>query len=328
MKKLLLLVIFLFGCMNQDYPKNLSWGNIDIDGNGTRENYLTPIKDQPCSDCYIYATLGLLEMQYKIDHRITSSLDLSEQNIHNCLRFSCKTGGDPKIILHYLQKYGAVEERYVKTGQWTMCQNCSPYFHNESGMVHVKNVPFFRFSRFKTIIGPNMPYPKRKKALVEALQSGPVLIIVRSWNGYEKTNNTRHCKGFQGGPHAAIVVGYFNHGDVFLIKNSHGESSTIKMAFKGGEKCSFADVAIQIVPNTTYVENGSGAKYCESEDDRDEDSVPDVNDSCTWDKNPDQKDSDGDSYGDKCDKCPLEKGMGGFHCGPLNEMFIPFEASL
>jgi hypothetical protein len=322
---LLFLALFVIFCGGEDLesqPQNLSWGNIDTDGDGVKENYLTPIKRQKCWDCYVYAAVGLLEIQYKIDHKSIPSLDLSEQNVHNCLRIPCRSSGDSNFILNYIRDYGVIEERYASIGKWKKCENCDGgSIIDEDGPSLIEHIPFFRARSWRIVVPKGTPYNKKKQMLVDALQTGPVIINVSSWNGF-KRSAIRRCTGFVPGAHAAIVVGYENYGEIFLVKNSHGEASVIKMAFKDGDKCKFAHVGIQIDPGTTYISYGSGQAYCYSQDDRDGDSVPDVLDNCPWDKNTDQKNSDEDPYGDMCDKCPTKTGINGLTCAPKHETMV------
>jgi hypothetical protein len=293
------------------YPDNLSWGNIDTNNDGVRENYLTPIKGQHCSDCFVYTAVGMLEIQYKIDHRSEAPLDLSEQNIHNCMRISCKASGDFRPILNYMRNYGILEEKYVKAKQWGTCDNCSSSVSSEEGIVPTQYVPFFHASDWRHVTVPGMSYADKVKSIVAALQVGPVGAHVNGWNGFKIIGDTRYCTGFKTGGHAMIIVGYLDKGRIFIVKNSHGESSVIKMASANGDKCLFANISGQIIPGSTHMEHGSGVDYCFSMVDRDGDSVPDVDDNCPWNENADQKDVDGDTYGDACDKYPQEKGAPG-----------------
>lgn len=308
------------------YPKNLSWASIDTDGDGIRENYITPIKAQPCTDCFVYGAVGLLEIQYKIDHKFIASLDLSEQNAHNCLRISCGAAGDDRIVLSYMRDYGVVEERYSTTGDWSKCKNCNNHIKTEQGYTSISEIPFFRFKKWRYVTVPDMPYESKRVALVAALQDGPVGVSTSGWNGFRTVGDIKYCTDFSSGGHVVIVVGYINHGEAFLVKNSHGEPGIIKMMFAGGDRCSFARISVQIIAGSTYTSWGSGEYYCYSDHDHDKDLVPDVHDNCPWEKNPRQGDRDGDSYGDVCDECPEDKGPPGFECSKIEEASLIFQS--
>jgi len=299
------------------YPKHLSWADIDTDKDGARENYVTSIKRQTCGDCYIYSAVGLLEIQYQIDHNINVSLDLSEQSLHNCLKISCEASGDSRPILNHIRDYGIMEETYAKTGGWGSCDSCKSYLQDGIGPISVEQVPFFTFGDWRTVTTSGMSQKDRRKALVSALQDGPIAIDVSSWWGFGKDGETLYCKEKKSSGHVVITVGYRNYGEAFLVKNSHGERGLIKVAFKNSEKCGFANLGVQIVPGTTDAKWGMGESYCYSSSDRDGDTIPDVHDNCPWVFNKDQKNADGDMFGDTCDKCPKDKNnTTGFYCAP------------
>jgi hypothetical protein len=100
------------------HPRNLSWANIDTDGDGIGENYITSVKSQPCNDCYLYAAIALVEARWQIDHKVQVSLNLSEQNVHNCMKVPCDGAGDLGWMLNYIQNYGVMPEENMPTGFW------------------------------------------------------------------------------------------------------------------------------------------------------------------------------------------------------------------
>lgn len=324
MKRLVLLLLFLMcGCCggvtetdigppSTGYPKSLSWADIDLNKDGVGENYVTSIKRQPCKDCFLHAAIGLLEIQYHIDHGVNVSLNLSEQNLHNCLRISCSSGGDDRPIYDYFKKYGALGEYYSSSGTWRSCENCSSYLKTTTGYVYISHVPFYKIKKWRQVTNPSMSYADRKYALISALQTGPVAVHTQ-W-GYSSNGDIRYCTNPSAGGHVVIVVGYINNGESFLVKNSHGEGKILRLVFAGADKCSFANISSQIVPKSTYMEWGSGASFCYSSTDRDNDGIPDVHDNCPWKPNNDQKNTDGDMFGDACDECPKEKGINGKYC--------------
>jgi len=337
MKRILcLILVLLIGCGYNDtpplidttpdlelkeYPLHMSWADIDTDGDGIRENYVTPVRHQGCSDCYIYAAIGLLEIQYQIDHKVQIHLDLSEQNIHNCLRISCKHTGDDEAILTYLYKYGVMEERYAPKNEWGECHNCLPYLFEETlGPVPIERIMFFKVGDYRNIVYneriPETAETTRRK-IVAALQTGPVSLHVDGWNGLKKDGSTLYCTKWEPSGHIVVVVGYKYHGRVLIIKNSHGEDRLLNLIFEGGEGCGIGSISRQIVAGSTYTSWGSGENFCYSMDDFDGDSIPDAHDNCPRVANYDQKNSDGDMFGDACDKCPEDWDQTtGFYCAP------------
>jgi len=323
---MLMIGIFFIACggemsitdqSEKSIPRNLSWTDMDLDGDGVGENYVTSIKMQPCSDCFLFAAAGLLEIQFQIDHRLSVMLNLSEQSIHNCLRIPCDGAGDHTIMLEHFKKYGIMGEEYAPLGTWFSCPNCSGPILTSVGLLPVAGIPFYSFTEYTTIVELNTPYADRKMLMVKALQNGPLIVDVCSWWGLGNDNGTMYCREENPSGHPVVVVGYENYGDAFLAKNSHGESKLLKIVFEGGEKCGFAHRAHQIVPGSTYVASGLGEKFCYSMDDDDGDSIPDPHDNCPYEANKDQKNSDKDLFGDACDQCPNNfDQLTGFYCIP------------
>ena len=93
-----------------NYPERFSWFNVDLNNDLIPENYVTSIKSQLCGDCYILSAVGLMEIQYQIEHRQSIDLNLSEQYVHECHQDFCFYGGNPEIILDFIKEYGIVRE--------------------------------------------------------------------------------------------------------------------------------------------------------------------------------------------------------------------------
>lgn len=309
MRWLLLVLCFSCGVENDVVQidndlKNFSWENF----NGV--NYLTKIKNQQCSDCFIYSSVGTLEIQFKIDFEAKIGLDLAEQNIHNCLKISCLSTGDSAGILNYLKSYGVSEEKYTPTDDWNNCVNCSG---------DVSSIPFFYVKEWKQLGDSETPYEERKNILIENLKKGPLIIGVNNWYGYlwETDKDTgKHIgkciKSNTSSGHSIIVVGYINNGESFIVKNSHGEEQTIILKFENGKECGFADTIRQI--NGTGIKYGLGMEFCNYKGDIDGDGVPDPLDNCPWRRNPIQENADDDLFGDVCDLCPKTNGGGELFC--------------
>lgn len=296
------------------YPRNLSWANIDTDGDGVGENYITSVKAQPCGDCYLYAAIALVEARWQIDHKSQVSLNLSEQNVHNCMKIPCDGAGDLWWVLPYIRDFGVMPEENMPTGFWMpSCENCIGLAFSGLGIVSIENVPFYRITRFDTLTLPKT-YAERKGLLVAALQDGPVAIGVDAWGGYANYGGTLYCKGPHPSGHAVMVVGYRERGEAFLVKNSHGEGGLLTMVFEGGDRCGFASEIITLPKDSVYSSWGWGATYCYSTKDSDGDGVPDSHDNCPWDSNPKQEDSDKDGWGNACDRCPDNKSWTGYYC--------------
>lgn len=300
------------------YPRYLSWANIDTDGDGIGENYITSVKRQSCSDCYMYVATALVEARWQIDHKAAVSLDLSEQNIHNCMKIPCDGVGDLWWMFDYIRNYGVMPEENMPSGMWLpSCENCLGIAWSGIGPLSIRNVPFYRITKYDTLPFQK-EYAKRKDALVAALQEGPVGIGINSWYGYTNYNGVLYCDDPKpvGSGHVVLVVGYLESGMAFLVKNSHGEGKLITMVFAGGDKCGFASEMIKLSPGSVYISWGWGETFCYSTLDSDGDGVPNSHDNCPWNSNADQMDSDLDGWGDACDRCPKDKGPTGYYCSP------------
>lgn len=308
---LALIVLFLSACGGQRLwdpddipnviPRNLSWANIDTDGDGVFEDYVSSIKLQPCSDCYIYGATGIIESQFKIDHGLELAINVSEQNIHNCMKLECDRGGDPYYVFDFIHKYGIQQEMDSPTGDWGQCGNCDR-----------EDRQYIAFEEWGSIYGQDPSYEEKKQAIVNALQRGPVAIVVDSWFGYRKGVDyyTRYCTERDPSGHFVSIVGYRNYGELMLVKNSHGESDLLEMIFDGGDTCGFASSAYQVY--NTYLDWNIGESYCYSADDKDNDGIPNAQDNCPWNHNPEQENQDFDIFGDVCDPCPEDGWLGRF----------------
>jgi hypothetical protein len=289
----------------ESYPRNLSWSNIDLDGDGVGENYITPVRAQPCGDCYVYASWALVEARWQIDNRMADSLNLSVQNLHNCLKIPCSGAGDIWVAMNYIRDYGIMMEENSPTGNWLPgCDNCSGFVHSGIGMVPVESVPFYKVKRYDML--PFLEnYQDRREALVKALQEGPVAIGINAVYGYHGYNGVLYCNDPNpvGSGHVVLVVGYVDHGTAFVVKNSWGEGKLITMVFAGGDKCGFASEMAVLPPGSVYADWGGGVSYCYSTQDFDGDGIPNAYDNCLWSQNPDQKDSNHNGWGDACDPC-------------------------
>lgn len=318
MKKYLMIILLFFCSCVDNYvwmPRNLSWANIDTNGDEIPENYIPSVKRQPCGDCFLYSAVGLLEIQFQIDHKVSSTLNLSEQSLHNCLRIACDGAGDQRIILNHIKDYGVMEEDYSKTGEWFECLSCLEYIYTGIGITQLRNIPFYTFRDYVEIVSPKMPYADRKMAMVAALQYGPLAMDISGWSGWRRDYDVLFCEKGDPSGHSLIVVGYENYGETFIVKNSHGEGTLLKMVFDGGDKCGFAHFAHQIAPGSTYISYGLGNKFCYSMRDGDGDRIPDAHDNCPYVKNSDQSNVDGDLLGDICDPCPKEyNSANGYYC--------------
>lgn len=317
-----LIFIFLMSCSGtieygaesneEKIPVNLSWANIDLNKDGVTENYVTSIKNQgPCGSCTFHAAVGLVEIQYSIEHN-NEMVNLSEQNIQNCLRIPCHSGYWVRENLSFIREYGVVEERYVPQNTWGTCLNCEQYskYYN----ISVSNIPFYRISKVNTLFYyfDKISHERRKEMLVEELQHGPVAFVVSHWGStIKKKGDLFYCTADrQGGGHALVMVGYENNGDIFLVKNSHNDNQLLRFSWGLSAGCGFGYEAFSI--RGVYKENGAGKAWCGYSGDLDRDGHPDPVDNCPTTYNPNQQNVDDDLMGDVCDVCMTDPNP---YCG-------------
>ena len=160
---LLIAVFTTITCGIEEHPlrydlidANFSWQHVDLNNDGEYEDYVTTIKNQyGCGSCYLFSTIGALEIQFQIDHGLQIDLDLSEQNIYNCGNFSCPNGGDPRNVMNYIMKHGVLEESYSNIWDWGECKSCA-----KSGDVDYSKVSFYSFTEYEDVIGEDKNKPQ------------------------------------------------------------------------------------------------------------------------------------------------------------------------
>lgn len=277
------------------YFKTVIIDNNIVEKDFNWNTYLSPWKNQPCRDCYIYAAIEAYETQYRIDHKDPlNTIDLSEQMIHDCTGLSCLNSGNPKTILEHIRDYGVLEEKYVPYVDGSL---------NECISLEYNNLPYYTLDSVEKFYDRNIDVELKRKKLVEKLQHGPLAILNDNWSFEKNEQDIYECNSDkQIGGHSNVIVGYENYGEYFIVKNSHGEDHLLKIRYEGSEKCGFAFSAIKI--NNTKVEYGYEKKYIENIKDYDKDGIIDIYDNCVGHSNIDQIDTDGDLIGDACDKCP------------------------
>jgi hypothetical protein len=230
----LIVAVFLMSACDgfidiEEYPQGLSWAG-----------YATPIKDQLCEDCYTYAALGLVETRYNIDKGVV--LDLSEQNIRNCMGYACDASGGAATVLDHIQQSGVMLEEDVPGGKWESCEDPS-------------KKPFFHISSYEYIYSPPRVWSERKALLLRALQVGPAAIAIDSWFGIDCVKGICRCRREHGSGHYVVVLGYNEWGQSFIVKNSHGESKPLTIFVEEQNLCGFASEIIWLEPGSVIQEN-------------------------------------------------------------------------
>ena len=288
-------------------PENLNWCHIDTNNDGVYENYCPPLKNQIGGSCVLYSEITTLQIQYSIDHKLLTTIELSSQNVFNCTR---QEVFDPNQLAGYLTQYGVMERKYSPDGLWlpSECNNCMKKYPTEWGMTPMSEMVFYGASKINRENGMYLIPEQKRINLMALLASGPVRVGIDRMSDMMPVNgdkNTLQCRVIKphGSGHSLSIVGYEDNGKVFLAANSWGGSKLTKIIFDGSDKCGFwRDDAIQF--SNTWARPGTGQKYCYTVDDTDKDGINNANDNCPYAYNPDQKNYDGDLLGDACDPTP------------------------
>lgn len=279
--------------------KSFTWENVDLDGDGIPEDYVSSIKSQVGPSCVLYAATGALEIQLRIDNKFPFEFNLSEFNIFNCVK---KDIFGVKERLDWFMEYGILDENITKPYTYRqVCDNCMSKIDSQP----IEQIPFYGIDSYETVILSDKYYEleKKKEIIKKNLKNGPVIITIGNWASLQNLGNRLVCvKRLEDvwSGHEVVVVGYKEDGNVLVIKNSHGGSQTVELVFS--DDCRIAMDANVI--HGTWIKLGEGTKYCFNGKDVDQDGVDDAYDNCPTVANPDQKNSDKDFLGDACDKYP------------------------
>lgn len=194
-------------------PSKLDWRNKD------GQNWVSPIMDQAnCGSCVAFATIGVLETQYKISSLFPNfNIKLSPQHLFSCGGGSCETGWRPEKAARFIQRYGVPDEA------------CMPYQSGSTGQdVTCRATCQDASKRGITISGYTSPTRgyQNVEAVKRALQQGPVVTNMKVFPDFVAYAGGvyRHTTGGVLGGHAISIVGYDDEKEAFIIRNSWGES--------------------------------------------------------------------------------------------------------
>lgn len=193
-------------------PSQLDWRNKD------GKNWVSPILDQAnCGSCVAFASIGVLETQYKISSTIPNfNIKLSPQHLFACGGGACNWGWMPESAARYLQKKGVPDEACLPytsgaTGSDVSCQSSCADSAQRSVRISSYTTP----TRGSTDI----------EAVKQALQSGPVVTTLGVYSDFMAYAGGvyKHVTGKYEGGHAISIIGYDDTKQAFIIRNSWGE---------------------------------------------------------------------------------------------------------
>ena len=193
-------------------PSQLDWRNKD------GQNWVSPILDQAnCGSCVAFASIGVLETQYKISSLLPSfNAKFSPQHIFSCGGGACNWGWMPENAARYLQRSGAPDEACMPyqsgaTGQDVACSASCP----DASQRSVKIASYSTPTRGSTDVN----------AVKQALQNGPLVTTLTVYADFMAYAGGvyKHTTGDYMGGHAVSIIGYDDSKNAFIIRNSWGE---------------------------------------------------------------------------------------------------------
>lgn len=199
--------------MGSNLPSKLDWRNKD------GQNWVSPIKDQEnCGSCVAFATVGVLETQYKISSLFPNfNIKLSPQHLFSCGGGSCENGWRSEKAARFVQRYGIPDEA------------CMPYQSGSLGRDVTCNATCKDANqRLVTISDYTSPTRgfQNVQAVKRALQQGPVVTNMKVFPDFVAYAGGvyKHTTGGVLGGHAISIVGYDDEKQAYIIRNSWGES--------------------------------------------------------------------------------------------------------
>jgi C1A family cysteine protease len=262
----------------EDLPSRFDWRS---EGGG---NWLSPVKMQYlpryCGSCWAFAALGTLEAHIRIaSNRPDLFLDLSEQFLLACSNGDCD-GGYTSETLTFLEEMGTTDEicmPYEARDDIACEERCADWL--------VRRIRIGEWAR----MGDEGPYTLED--LKEQILQGPVIAWMKIYEDvlfYRSGIYEQTWGDDTGETHVVMMVGWDDEEGYWICQNSW---STL-----WGEAGYFR---IRMGTNESGIETYHYTLRPQA--DSDEDGITDDTDNCLLWQNPEQADSDTDSWGEACD---------------------------
>lgn len=199
-------------------PSKLDWRSYN--GN----NYVTPVRDQgDCGSCWVFAVTAALESHLLITGNMPGqSVDLSEQALLSCSGAGNCYGGDIAFASDFLRDVGLPSE------------SCYPYTSSDDFCSHI--CPEWPGSSYKGtdwyLVDPTI-----ESIRYSLYHYGPLVILMAGHTDilYYGSGVYRHVWGDLKGYHAALLVGYDDEEQCFIVKDSWGtdwgENGYLRIAY-------------------------------------------------------------------------------------------------
>ncbi len=179
-------------------------------------NWMTPVKDQRCGNCWAYSANGGFEAMIKISRNDPNfDVDLSEQYLVSCSGAgNCINGGFRDDALEYIKNNGVTDDPcFDDSGTDEPCSNRCPTW--DKRLWKIDSLPINTYGYVSDELIKNF------------LINGPLpasMYYAGSWD----SNNIYRCDedspDYPHSGHAIVIVGYNDTGGYWIIKNSWGTS--------------------------------------------------------------------------------------------------------
>jgi len=210
-------------------PSYFDWrdATLDVDGHGVPGNgigfdWMTPVGDQgTCGDCWNFPATGAVEADARIEYNdLSLYLDCSEQDVLSCGGAGSCASGSSILALKYIRDTGVVDETcFPRTGidangcdyygcgyPPTSCSDkCSDWWNS-----------LFTIYSYGAV--PDIPADMKNILINE----GPIVIYMYWGAGSYDGNGIWTCGSSGSVNHAAVLVGYDDIGEYWVLKNSWG----------------------------------------------------------------------------------------------------------
>jgi len=228
---------------SRDLPAAFDWRNF------LGQDFMTPVKDQGCQDCWAHSAVGATEGMYDIRNGASYNLDMSEQQLISAGGYCAGYGCDPysnTVALGYIRDSGLVDEAcFPYAGSEIPCNLCGDW---QSRLNYIDDYDLNAI--------PDYDVEAVKDYLVNNGPISTLLGIGNPGSGFDG-NDIYRCDEANPGfeiDHAVVMAGYNEAEQYWIIKNSWGNTWHGDGYFKVG----FGECEIDRFPTIVELEPKCG----------------------------------------------------------------------